>query len=174
MSTNKLTRQFFYNDCRPLFISIIRRVYGMQVVDYDEIINEIYILLMENDARRLREFDFRSTLFNWQRTVAVRYCLKLKAGNKVVCNKTKEPLDDKRIIIPLVENTQAKMDLNNLLSLMKNQRYALIIRLLMIDCLSPEDVARKLSVRIDNLYSIKRRAMRALMEVALKDKKHYG
>ena len=42
----KVTAQFFFKDCRPLFLGVIRRVVGTQIVDYDEIISEIYILLM--------------------------------------------------------------------------------------------------------------------------------
>ena len=40
----KVTAQFFFKDCRSLFISIIRRVFGNQIVDYDEIISELYVL----------------------------------------------------------------------------------------------------------------------------------
>ena len=47
----KVTAQFFFKDCRPLFISVIRRVFGTQIVDYDEIISEIYILLMRTMPR---------------------------------------------------------------------------------------------------------------------------
>ena len=35
----KVTSQFFFKDCRPLFISVIRRVFEKQIVDYDEIIS---------------------------------------------------------------------------------------------------------------------------------------
>ena len=48
----RVTAQFFFKDCRPLFVSIIRRVFGPQIVDYDEIISELYVLLMENEAHR--------------------------------------------------------------------------------------------------------------------------
>ena len=65
------------------------------------------------------------------------------------------------------------MDMETLLRQMKNQRYALVIRMLMIDDRTPEEVARQLCVTVDNLYNIKRRAIQALTEVALKDKKHY-
>ena len=56
---------------------------------------------------------------------------------------------------------------------MKNQRYALVIRLLMLEEQTPEEVAKRLLVTVDNLYNIKRRAMLALTEVALNDKRHY-
>ena len=32
----KVTAQFFFKDCRPLFISIIRRVFGNQIVSVAE------------------------------------------------------------------------------------------------------------------------------------------
>ena len=43
-----VTRQFFFKSCRPLFQSIIRNVFSYEV-DYDELVNELYIHLMEND-----------------------------------------------------------------------------------------------------------------------------
>lgn len=169
----KVTDQFFFKDCRPLFVSVIRRVFGAQIVNNKEIISELYILLMENDARRLRQFKFDSTLFQWLKTTAIRHCLKLKSQGRVIDNESQEPLNDSGKSRSVTESSQTKMDLEALLRQMKNQRYALVIRLLAIEDLSPEDVALRLSVTVANLYNIKRRAMVALAEVALKDKLHY-
>ena len=164
----QMTAQFFFKDCRPLFLSVIRRVFKAQIVDYDEIISEIYILLMENDAKRLRQFHFESSLYQWLKVTAIRHCLKLKS--KVI---DEEPLDKGKGVSSAPENSLAEMDMETLLRKMKNQRYALVIRLLIVEDLPPEKVASQLAVNVDNLYNIKRRAMLALTEVALKDKKHY-
>lgn len=169
----KVTAQFFFKDCRPLFISIIRRVFGNQIVDYDEIISELYVLLMENDARKLRTFKNESTLFQWLKTIAVRHCLELKRRGKVIDNESQEPLVNSGKNLSYVESSQAKMDVESLLRQMNNQRYALVIHLLMIEEKSPEEVAKQLSITVGNLYNIKRRAMKALVEVALKDKRSY-
>ena len=169
----KVTSQFFFKDCRPLFISVIRRVFDKQIVNYDEIISEIYILLMENDAKKLRSFKFESTLYQWLKTIAIRHCLLLKSKVKVIDDKSQEPLNNSQRELSLAESSQVRMDMETLLRQMKNQRYALVIRLLMIEDNTPEDVARQLCVTVDNLYNIKRRAIQALTEVALKDKKHY-
>lgn len=169
----KVTSQFFFKDCRPLFISVIRRVFDKQIVDYDEIISELYILLMENDAKKLRSFKFESSLYQWLKTVATRHCLLLKSKAKVIDDESQEPLNNSQRNLSFAENSQARMDMETLLRQMKNQRYALVIRLLMIEDKTPEDVARQLCVTVDNLYNIKRRAIQALTEVALKDKKHY-
>lgn len=169
----KVTAQFFFKDCRPLFNSIIRRVFGNQIVDYDEIISELYVLLMENDARKLRTFKHESTLFQWLKTIAVRHCLELKRRGKVIDNESQEPLVNSGKNLSYVESSQAKMDVESLLRQMNNQRYALVIHLLMIEEKSPEEVAKQLSITVANLYNIKRRAMKALVEVALKDKRSY-
>ena len=169
----KVTAQFFFKDCRPLFVSIIRRVFGPQIVDYDEIISEIYVLLMENEAHRLKQFNFESSLYQWLKVIAIRHCMKLKSQAKVIENESKEPLNNRVKSSLSTECSLANMDLDSLLGKMKNQRYAMVIRLLMIDGLTPEDVASQLSITVANLYNIKRRAIVALTEVALKDKKHY-
>lgn len=169
----RVTAQFFFKDCRPLFLSVIRRVFGAQKVDYDEIIGETYMLLMENDAKKLRSFKFESSLYQWLKTTAIRHCLLLKGKAKVIDDESQEPLDDSRRERSWAESSQAQMDMEALLGRMKNQRYALVIRLLMIEGRTPDEVARQLCVTVDNLYNIKRRAMKALSEVALKDKKHY-
>ena len=65
------------------------------------------------------------------------------------------------------------MDVESLLRQMNNQRYVLVIHLLMIEEKSTEEVAKQLSITVANLYNIKCRAMKALVEVALKDKRSY-
>lgn len=169
----KVTSQFFFKDCRPLFISVIRRVFEKQIVDYDEIISELYVLLLENDAKKLRSFKFESTLYQWLKTIAIRHCILLKSKAKVIDDDSQESLNNSQCELSLAESSQARMDMETLLRQMKNQRYALVIRLLMIDDRTPEEVARQLCVTVDNLYNIKRRAIQALTEFVFKDKKHY-
>ena len=101
------------------------------------------------------------------------HCLLLKNKATVIDNESQEPLINSGREFSSTESSQARIDMETLLRQMKNQRYALVIRLLMIDGRTPEEVARQLCVTVDNLYNIKRRAIQALAEVALKDKKHY-
>lgn len=154
-------------------LSIIHRVFDKQKVDYDEIISELYILLMENDAHRLRQFKFESTLYQWLKTTAIRFCLKLKTAGKVIDGESQEPLDNRNRHTNSTESLQAKMDVENLLRQMRNQRYAKVIRMLIIDDMTSDEVAKELSVTVDNLYNIKRRAMAAFADVAFKDKRYY-
>ena len=50
----RITQQFFFKDCRPLFLSVIRYVFSYDV-DYDEFVNEFYLHLMENDLITVRK-----------------------------------------------------------------------------------------------------------------------
>ena len=68
----RATQQFFFKSCRPLFMSIMRNVFSYEV-DYDEFVNEFYLHLMENDAYRLRQFQGRSTIYQWMKVIAIRY-----------------------------------------------------------------------------------------------------
>ena len=52
---NKVTQDFFFTQCRPLFNSIIGRVFDYEV-DYDECINELYLHLLYNNGERLKQF----------------------------------------------------------------------------------------------------------------------
>ena len=97
----------------------------------------------------------------------------LKSKAKVIDDESQEPLNNSHRELSSAESAQARMDMETLLRQMKNQSYALVIRLLMIEDRTPEEVARQLCVTVDNLYNIKRRAIQALTEVAFKDKKHY-
>ena len=70
----RVTKQFFFEDCRPLFMSIVHTIFH-EKADFDELISELYLHLMEDDARRLRQFQGRSSIYQWIKTVAIRFFL---------------------------------------------------------------------------------------------------
>ena len=170
----KVTRQFFFEDCRPLLASIIRNVFSYQV-DYDEFVNEFYLHLIENDAYRLRQFEGRSTIYQWLKVVAIRYFIARR--DRIVENESDEPLIDKAAemeTVDTVRKTAARMDVEQLLDMIPNRRYEYVIRRLILQEADPKSVAQELCTNVDNLYNIKKRAIASLMEVALKDVEEYG
>ena len=72
---NRVTEDFFFVKCRPLFCSVIKSVFDYEV-DFDEFVNELYLYLMEDDAAKLRGFQYRSSVFQWLKVVAIRYFIK--------------------------------------------------------------------------------------------------
>jgi RNA polymerase sigma factor (sigma-70 family) len=177
-----VTRQFFYVNCRPLLTSVINKVFDY-AVEYDEFVNELYQLLMADDARRLRQFDFRSSIYQWLKTVAIRHFAQKKSllidnSSKFSPIKTEEGQDftgeEDSELVNTESRIAARIDLERLLSLMANERYAFVIRKLMLEDVEPKALAKDMGVTIENLYNIKKRAMAVLTKVALKDIKKYG
>lgn len=171
---NYVTEEFFFVKCRPLFLSIIRRVFSYEV-DYDEFVSELYQYLMENDAARLRTFAGRSSLYQWIKVLAVRYFIKRRdnliedASQEPLSNQDGEPGND-----DMGETYRAHSDLQRLFHKMPNQRYAFVIRKLMVEDMEPEQLAAEMHITTANLYNLKRRAMVQLTRTALKDIEYYG
>ena len=169
----RVTWQFFFGSCRPLFLSIIRNVFSYEV-DYDEFVNEFYLYLMENDAYRLRQFEGRSSIYQWLKVIAIRYFIAKR--DRMIDMQSDETLLDsakQNKAIDTEGSTQAKIDIERLLSQMSNRRYVYVIRRLVLHDADPNVVAKELMVNVDNLYNIKKRAIAALTEVALKDIEKY-
>jgi len=165
----RVTREFLFGKCKPLFISIIQQVFDGRA-DYDELVNELYLYLMENDAARLRGFEFRSTVYQWLKVLAIRYFIKKR--NRVIDDESHEPLYNGTECSG--DDSHARSDLERLFDQMPNKRYVMVIRRLMIEDQDPERLAQEMNISTANLYNIKRRAMAQLTRTALKDIQQYG
>ena len=169
----RVTQQFFFKSCRPLFMSIMRNVFSYEV-DYDEFVNEFYLHLMENDAYRLRQFQGRSTIFQWMKVIAIRYFIAKR--DCMIDNGSNDTLLDSVAQEKTVDGENrmtAKIDIENLFSRMPNKRYVHAIRRLVLEEADPKVVAQELMTNVDNLYNIKKRAIAALTEIALKETEKY-
>ena len=169
----QVTQQFFFGNCRPLFLSIIRYVFSYKV-DYDEFVNEFYLYLMENDAHRLRQFEGRSSIYQWMKIVAIRYFIAKR--DNVIDTSSNEALSGsiERRGAELSEGRiVAKMDIEYLFSRVTNERYLYVIRRLLLDDAEPQKVAEELNTNVDNLYNIKKRAVAALTAIALNEAERY-
>jgi len=170
---NEATRVFFFERCQPLFRKIINVVFSYEV-DYDEFVNELYIYLMDNDAAILRRFQYRCSVYQWLKVIAIRFFIKKR--DQLIEDSTHETLYDRQRIVvsPAEVDTSAELDIERLFSMMPNQRYVHVIRKLILEDWEPEKLAREMNITTANLYNIKRRAMAQLTRAALKDKSVYG
>lgn len=166
---SRVTQAFFFKHCKPLFLSIINIVFNYPV-DYDEFVNELYIHLMENDARRLRTFNFDSSLYGWLKMVAIHYFKDKKNHDKVIDNEGMDPPTDKKEVSSNMHTmTEAKMDIEGLLKAMPNDRYAYVIRRLILEDTAPEDLAAEMKITVANLYNIKKRAIQQMTLLVVDD-----
>lgn len=167
-----VTKDFFFVKCRPLFCSIMDIVFDYKV-EYDEMVNELYLYLMEDDAIKLRNFEYRSSVYQWLKILAIRYFIKKRA--RMIDNESNEPPYDKQEqIAASASDAAVGYDLERLFEAMPTKRYVKVIRRLILEDWEPEELAREMKITTANLYNIKRRAMAQLTRIALNDIKEYG
>lgn len=167
---SEVTETFFFVKCRSLFHSVIKSVFNYKV-DYDELVNELYIYLMEDDAAKLRNFQYRSSVYQWLKVLSIRFFIK-KRTRMIDDTSHETPYD--RQNAELAGGVSAKEDMERLFSIMPNKRYVYVIRRLILEDCEPEQLAQEMNITTANLYNIKRRAMAQLTRTAFNDIQEYG
>ena len=241
---------FFHEKCRPLLSKILWTIFGNNS-DYDELVNELYLLLKKPNANgekwhALKTYDYRTTLFDWIKTVAVRYFyssskqtfdipihfldtailesmigeMDKAAYRKYMWFKYVEQMEDTQIAIKLdVESSklrslsrkackqfktvvehrfpeyydslfskeesndvniddvsnrlldktdnETRIDINQYLQAMPNERYKHVIFSLFIKDMEPEELALEMNTPVPNIYNIKKRALDQLRDLAI-------
>ncbi|MDY4751961.1 MAG: sigma-70 family RNA polymerase sigma factor [Prevotella sp.] len=159
----KVTQEFFYVWCRPLIYSLIRKVFDYQV-DYDELVNELYLYLLADDGRRLRTFQGRSSIYQWLKCVATRFFLEKRDNGFVIEDASSEPLypSDEPSFEP-EGREEVRQDVERFLSMIGNSRYRLVLRRLLLEGYEYKELAAELNTSVANLYNIKKRAQMSPM-----------
>lgn len=150
----------------------MRQVFDYEV-KYDELVNELYVYLMKDDAAKLRNFQYRCSLYQWLKILAVRFFVKKR--DMMINDSSQEAPYNKQEQADIAESdAAASYDLERLLQAMPTKRYAYVIRKLVLEDCKPEDLARELNITTANLYNIKRRSMAQLSRIVLNDISEYG
>lgn len=164
---NGVTEQFFYVRCRPLLTAIMHSVFSYPV-EYDEMVSELYRYLMDDDGKRIRQFQFRSSLYQWLKVVATRFFIHRR--DSLIADASKESNNEKceDEVVDTVMSVARNIDISRILDIMDNRRYADALRHLILRDEDPEEYAKSIGVTVDNLYNIKRRAIAAFTRIAIK------
>ena len=67
--------------------------------------------------------------------------------------------------------TEAKIDIEHLLTAMSNERYVYVIRRLILEDMAPEDLAAEMNITTANLYNIKKRAIQQMTLIVINETK---
>lgn len=160
-----ITRQFFYQEIVGVLHKI--RVEMLEcAVPLDEMVSELYLYLSRDDWHKLDGFDSKNgcRLRSWMIPVAWRYFMKnrerlLNSENPDCAPSAfKDHADDDLRI-------QVAIDVNAVLAMMPNRRYAEIIRLLILEGFDASDVAVMLGIKVANVYNLKHRALTQFVEL---------
>lgn len=175
----RITHLFFFVKCRPLMYSIIGKFFPY-AVDYDEMVNELYLVLMDKDGQALRSFQFKSSLYQWLKRVAYNYFSDRKKRETMVEDRSKETPyevvvsdDDVRDLVPgyTDDSKTAGLDIRILLSNMKNKRNRMVLEKTLLEGVDYDDLSAQTGISKANLYNIKKRAMQELTQIALNEKR---
>ncbi len=162
----RITREFFFRRCQPLFFALIAKFYPSGA-DYDELVNELYLHLMEDNARRLRKYEGRASIYQWLKRVAGNYFLDKVSRERVVDNATDNRLLEEAKKIPTDDSTQeTETDVAAILDQIKNENYRLVLQKHVMEGLSFDELEKITGIKKANLYNIKRRALNALEKIA--------
>lgn len=143
---------FFHEKCRPLFSKILWTIFGNNS-DYDELVNELYLLLKKPNVKgeywhALKTFDYRTTLFDWIKTVAVRYFY----------NSSKNNFDISAHILDTVV-------LESMIGELEKSEYRKYMWFKYVEQMEDTQVAIKLDVENPKLRNLARKAIRQFKTV---------
>jgi len=169
----QVTQYLFYEKCSSMFGYIIKEVFNYNV-EKDELVNELYLYLSENNWKKVREFEGRSRLTTWLSVISVRFFCKRK--KKMIESDSRNAQIDEAEKLPSTvtyDNFIDNIDLYNALNQIKISRYRFVIMALEIEGRTIEEVAESLEITVGNLYNLRKRAKNHLSNILTEYKYEY-
>ena len=182
----RVTRDYYYKDCYPLFKSIYDNYYT-DCKCCKEFMDEIYIVVLApskiTGKCQMENFRGESTLRTWLKTACLYYCynrFKLKPPIFEPLPRDPEKKDDdddafsdrkkdESLSNPIDFSGMNRADVETLLSMMPNTRYRNIIRLLYLEQKTHKEVAEALGMSMANYYNKRILAEKQYMQVCRKE-----
>ena len=182
----RVTRDYYYKDCYPLFKSIYDNYYT-DCKCCKEFMDEIYIVVLApskiTGKCQMENFRGESTLRTWLKTACLYYCynrFKLKPPIFEPLARDPEKKDDDDDVFsdrkkdeslsnPIDFSGMNRADVETLLSMMPNTRYRNIIRLLYLEQKTHKEVAEALGMSMANYYNKRILAEKQYMQVCRKE-----
>lgn len=158
-------KRLFYIELKALLTTIQYSLYK-GTIEYDELVNELYIHLSRNNWEALDSYrgGNKARLSTWLSRVAWRFFMNSyrkssrmtsDEGSALNCVKSAEILSDVDI----------RMDIEKVMKMMPNRRYAEVLKLNLYYGYSAEDIAVILDTTVSNVYNIKHRAVMQFISI---------
>lgn len=167
-----LIEYFFCKKCSKLFSYIVYSVYG-GMATLNELVNEFFLYIAADDWKKIKQFDFRSKLMTWISVVAVRFFQK-KRGTLIENNSSEAQIEQTKNSISYDMTIDSKMDIHSAINQISNARYRMVIEKLDLEDVAPETLAQEMTISVDNLYNIHRRALLQLRLIMTRKEDYYG
>jgi DNA-directed RNA polymerase specialized sigma24 family protein len=154
--------RLFYKELKALLSTIQYSLYK-GTIDYDELVNDLYIYLSADNWAVLDSYrgDNQARLSSWLSKVAWRFFMKLyKRSSRMMPTDSSSFAD-----AVVVSDDDIRMDVENVLKRMPNRRYAEVLKMSLHYGYSAEDMAVIMDTAIANVYNIKHRAVMQFISI---------
>ena len=163
----------FYDHFNPLLKMNVYKAAGTKQVEYDDLVQELYLYLSDNDWEKLRKYNPERPFINWFSVVSYRFfkdfsCSMIDLSNQIPISNMN---DHQTAFMSNGTIGTIMMDIKQAISKLKPPRDSEILEALLLRDEEPETVAKRHNVTVDNLYNIKRRAIAKLIKQHLIDYK---
>lgn len=157
--------RLFYRELKGLLTTIQYSLFK-GTLEYDELVNELYIYLSRNNWAALDSYrgDNRARLSSWISKVAWHYFLNSHDRTSRLVMEDNGIQTEKRVYYSISDD-DIRMDIETVLKKMPNRRYAEVLRLNLYYGYSPEDIAVILDTPLSNVYNLKHRAVMQFISI---------
>lgn len=159
-----VTHSFFYDLCRYPLTDILNSLMG-RTLDYDDVVNELYLYLSTDNWRKLDTFSAFNgcRLSSWVSVVAWRYFM--QARPRLLHQASADMTDlEPQTSSPDID-IEISIDVENTFAAMPNKRYVSLLRLMLIEGYDSVETAKRLETTVDNIYNLKRRAIQQFIAI---------
>lgn len=160
---SEIIKSFFYGLCNYLLNDIKYSLMEGRI-DYDELVNELYMYLSKDNWHRLDTFAGLNgcSLRSWVTRVAWRFFLKQR--DRLLGRSCQDVEEYPLAATTDALDTEILMDVTSTFERMPNERYVQVLKWMLVEGYDAEEVAVKLTTTVSNVYNIKHRAIVQFIE----------
>lgn len=158
-------KSFFYSPC-SYTLNDIRWSLMQGRIDYDELVNELYLYLSVDSWHKLDTFEGKNncTLKSWMVRLAWRFFMQhrtrlLSEGSLSEYESGKDVNISEDSL-----NLEIAMDVESTFKRMSSKRYVQVLKWMLVDGYDADEVAKLLGTPVSNVYKIKHRAIVQFVE----------
>lgn len=158
-------QSFFYSLC-SFTLNDIRWSLMQGRVDYDELVNELYLYMSLDNWHKLDTFEGKKncTLKSWMVRLAWRFFMQQRT--RLLFKVSPSDYENGKGLDASEEshNLEIAMDVESTFKRMANKRYVQVLRWMLIEGYDADEVAKFLKTPLSNVYNIKHRAIVQFVE----------
>ena len=166
-----LIEYFFTKKCSKLLLFIMKEVFHYKV-DIRALESELFLYIASDNWKKLRQFEYRSSLLTYISVISVRFFLKRRDEMD-----TEEPSSFVEFDEPIEPSgslsLESNIDVRNAISKISNEKYRYALNALDLQDMSYEQLAEQMGTNVDNLYNIHRRAKLQLKLIMTRKEDYY-